>query len=117
MLTELGYTAAIAVTLPSQDFKTHRADDEMQQLLTIPIYAAAVIALLTTAYLSDKAGTRSMYVIVPLLVGGAGLIVVLALPKGQYPGALYAMLFFVAMGLYSIICGTVAWTGMSTLQT
>ena len=89
----------------------------MQQLLTIPINAAAVIALLTTAYLSDKAGTRSMYVIVPLLVGGAGLIVVLALPKGQYPGALYAMLFFVAMGLYSIICGTVAWTGMSTLQT
>lgn len=50
-----------------------------------------------------------MYIIVPLLVGGAGLIVVLALPKGRYPGALYAMLFFVAMGLYSIICGTVAW--------
>lgn len=52
-----------------------------------------------------------MYIIVPLLVGGAGLIVVLALPKGHYAGALYAMLFFVAMGLYSIICGTVAWTG------
>lgn len=47
----------------------------------------------------------------PLIVAGIGLIIVMAIPKGRYPGALYAMLFLVAMGLYSIICGSIAWTG------
>ncbi|CAH0017082.1 unnamed protein product [Clonostachys rhizophaga] len=93
VLKELGYTAEIA------------------QLMTMPIYAAAVVALLLTAFLSDRAGDRSLFVIVPLMIGGAGLIGLLAIPKkGVAPGALYAMLFLVAMGLYSIVCGTVAWT-------
>ncbi|KAF4459072.1 major facilitator superfamily transporter [Fusarium albosuccineum] len=93
VLKELGYTAEIA------------------QLMTIPIYVAAVVALLLTAHFSDKAGDRSMFVIVPLLVGGVGLIGLLAIPKrGVAPGALLDMLFLVAMGLYSIVCGTVAWT-------
>ncbi len=53
-----------------------------------------------------------MYVIVPLLVAGVGLIIVMAIPKtGKYPGAIYAMLFLVAMGLYPIICGSISWTG------
>ncbi|CAG9990621.1 unnamed protein product [Clonostachys byssicola] len=93
VLKELGYTAEIA------------------QLMTMPIYAAAVVALLLTAFLSDRAGDRSLFVIVPLMIGGAGLVGLLAIPKkGVAPGALYAMLFLVAMGLYSIVCGTVAWT-------
>lgn len=51
-------------------------------------------------------------VIGPLMVGGVGLIGLLAIPKGGVaPGALFAMFFLVAMGLYSIVCGTVAWTG------
>lgn len=46
------------------------------------------------------------------MVGGVGLIGLLAIPKGGVaPGALFAMFFLVAMGLYSIVCGTVAWTG------
>lgn len=86
--------------------------------MTIPIYVAAVIALLLTAYFSDKSGDRSLFVIVPLMVGGAGLIGLLAIPKNGFaPGALYAMLFLVAMGLYSIVCGTVAWTGKFTHRT
>ncbi|KAL4876349.1 major facilitator superfamily domain-containing protein [Aspergillus karnatakaensis] len=93
VVAELGYTSAIA------------------QLMTIPIYVAAVIALLTAAYFSDKTKDRSLFVIGPLIVGGIGLIGLLAIPKNGYvPGALYFMLFLVAMGLYSIVCGTVAWT-------
>jgi hypothetical protein len=46
-----------------------------------------------------------MFVIVPLFMGGAGLIALLAIPKGVVPVALFAM------GLYSIVFGTVAWTG------
>lgn len=87
------------------------SSDHTQQLLTVPIYVAAVIALLITAFLSDRAKSRSMYVIVPLVIGGIGLVTVISIPKGVYPGALYAMLFLVAIGLYSMICGTVAWTG------
>lgn len=93
VLKELGYTAEIA------------------QLMTIPIFVAAVVALLLTAYFSDRSGDRSLFVIGPLMVGGVGLISLLAIPKGGVaPGALFAMLFFVAMGLYSTVCGTVAWT-------
>ncbi|KAH8892180.1 high-affinity nicotinic acid transporter [Thozetella sp. PMI_491] len=88
VIVELGYTASIA------------------QLMTMPIYAAAVVAILVTAYMSDKAKSRSMFVIVPLIVGGVGLIGLLAIPKAKAPGALFAMLFLVAMGLYSIVCGT-----------
>lgn len=72
---------------------------------------SAVIALVITAFLSDRAKSRSMYVIIPLVIGGIGLVTVISIPKGVYPGALYAMLFFVAIGLYSMICGSVAWTG------
>lgn len=78
--------------------------------MTMPIYAAAVVAILVTSYLSDKARSRSLFVIVPLIVGAIGLIGLCAIPKDRY-GALYAMLFLVAMGLYAIVCGTVAWTG------
>ncbi|KAL4791067.1 major facilitator superfamily domain-containing protein [Aspergillus venezuelensis] len=93
VVAELGYTAAIA------------------QLMTIPIYVAAVIALLIAAYLSDRAKDRSLFVIWPLVVGGIGLIGLISIPKDGYaPGALYFMLFLVAMGLYCIVCGTVAWT-------
>lgn len=80
--------------------------------MTIPIYVAAVVALLFTAFFLDRSGDRSLFVIGPLMVRGVGLIGLLAIPKGGIaPGALFAILFFVAMGLYSIVCGIVAWTG------
>lgn len=33
----------------------------------------------------------------------------MALPKDRWPGARYAMLFFVAVGLYTPLCAVVAW--------
>ncbi|KAL4944948.1 major facilitator superfamily domain-containing protein [Aspergillus oleicola] len=51
------------------------------------------------------------------VVGGIGLVGLISIPKDGYaPGALYFMLFLVAMGLYCIVCGTVAWTAGMALM-
>ena len=82
--------------------------------MTIPIYVAAVIALIAVAYFSDRAGDRSTYLMGSLIVGLVGYIGLMAIPKnGSAAGGLFAMLFLVAAGLYATVCGTVAWTGKS----
>lgn len=93
VITELGYSAANA------------------QLLTIPIYVAAVICLIIAAKISDKYQTRSPFIIGPQLFGALGLIIVMAIPKEKYLGAIYACLFIVAIGLCTTITGVVSWTG------
>ncbi|KAF2100891.1 putative MFS nicotinic acid transporter Tna1 [Rhizodiscina lignyota] len=93
VINELGYSSANA------------------QLLTIPIYVAAVIGTITAAYLSDKYHTRSPFIIGPQLFGAIGFVVVMAIPKGKYPGAVYGSLFIIAIGLYTTITGVVSWTG------
>lgn len=78
----------------------------------MPIYVAAVIALLVVAFFSDRVRDRPLFVIGPLIVGMIGFVGLLAIPKdGSATGGLFAMLFLVAAGLYAIVCGTVAWTG------
>lgn len=45
----------------------------------------------------------------PLLFGAVGLIIIMAIPQGRYPGASYVMLFVVAIGLDTTIAGVVSW--------
>ncbi|KAK0761632.1 hypothetical protein N5P37_006585 [Trichoderma harzianum] len=94
VIDELGYSATNAV---------------IQQLLTIPVYIAAVIATVTSAYFSDRLKTRSPFIIIPQLFGALGLVIVMAIPKEKYPGAVYGALFIVAIGLYTTITGVVSW--------
>ncbi|KAK4065835.1 uncharacterized protein Triagg1_8387 [Trichoderma aggressivum f. europaeum] len=91
VIDELGYSATNA------------------QLLTIPVYIAAVIATVTSAYFSDRLKTRSPFIIIPQLFGALGLVIVMAIPKERYPGAVYGALFIVAIGLYTTITGVVSW--------
>lgn len=93
VINELGYSAANA------------------QLLTIPIYVTAVVCLIIAAKLSDHYQTRSPFIIGPQLFGALGLIIVMAIPKEKYPGAVYVCLFIGAIGLYTTITGVVSWTG------
>lgn len=76
------------------------------------MYIAAVIATVTSAYFSDRLKTRSPFIIIPQLFGALGLVIVMAIPKEKYPGAVYGALFIVAIGLYTTITGVVSWNGM-----
>jgi hypothetical protein len=69
------------------------------------------MSTLISAYFSDKYKNRSPYIIYPLLLSGMGYIVIMAIPKGPYPGAIYGVLFIIAIGLYTTIPGSVAWNG------
>lgn len=83
--------------------------DSEAQLLTIPIYALALIVVLVCSVWSDKAKKRSPFIIYPYLICAIGFIILMALPKDRWPGARYGMLFIVAAGLYTPLCSIVTW--------
>lgn len=87
VIDELGYSAANA------------------QLLAIPVYAVVVMGTITAAYLSDKYKRRSPFIIGPQLFGALDLIIVMAIPKEKYPGAVYDSLYIVVVGLHTPITG------------
>ncbi|OBT53111.1 hypothetical protein VE04_07821 [Pseudogymnoascus sp. 24MN13] len=91
VIKELGYSASNA------------------QLLTIPVYAFALIATVSAAFLSDRYKNRSNFIIYPFIIAAIGYIGLLALPHPGWPGATYGMLFVVAGGLYPTICGVISW--------
>lgn len=66
------------------------------QLLTVPIYVFAAVCCIGTAYLSDRVGKRSLFIIpfqVVILVG-----FVMCISSGK-PGVIYAGVFIAAAGV------------------
>lgn len=58
----LGYTSAVS------------------QLLTVPIYVAGVISVISLSWLADRKQVRWKFIVYPYLVAGAGLVALLAIP-------------------------------------
>lgn len=83
--------------------------DDVQQLLTVPVYAAALIAVIICSIASDRYRKRSPFVIYPYFISGIAFLLLLALPAERWPGARYAILFLAAIGLYVPLVGVVAW--------
>ncbi|EXJ69253.1 uncharacterized protein A1O5_07289 [Cladophialophora psammophila CBS 110553] len=79
------------------------------QLLTIPIYATALLVTIITCYYADHTKQRSPFIIYPFMLAVVAYAILIALPKDKYPGARYGMLFVVAAGLYPSICTVIAW--------
>lgn len=94
MIHQLGYTARIA------------------QLLTIPVYVWAMIATVSSAFLSDHYQNRSKFLLYPFMVAALGYLALILIPHPELPGLTYGMLFVVAGGLYPTICGILTWNGM-----
>ncbi|OAX82139.1 hypothetical protein ACJ72_03509 [Emergomyces africanus] len=90
VIRDLGYTAANA------------------QLMTIPIYVAAMMLTLTFAFFSDRYETRTPFIMGGFSIAVVGFIALLAIPHPKLPGVTYGMLFLIAMGMYSpftsIVC-------------
>lgn len=82
---------------------------EQAQLLTIPIYTGAVIAVLIVAYFADKRAQRFPFIFYPLVLCAVCFVALMAVPKTHSPGIRYGLLFGVAIGVYAPLTGIVAW--------
>ncbi|KAF1969445.1 MFS general substrate transporter [Bimuria novae-zelandiae CBS 107.79] len=76
------------------------------QLLTVPIYITASILAIGTAWLSDRAGKRSPFILVCLGIMAVGFIMCLATGT---PGVVYAGVFIAAAALYPAFPGNITW--------
>ncbi|KAI3337566.1 MFS general substrate transporter [Xylariaceae sp. AK1471] len=76
------------------------------QLLTVPIYIVAAILAVLVAYLSDRVGKRSPFIITGMLFILVGYILCISTGK---PGVVYAGVFLAAAGLYPAFAGNIAW--------
>jgi predicted MFS family arabinose efflux permease len=95
-------------TLPTaiNDMGYSRAE---AQLLTIPIYATACICVLIVSYFADRSTQRFPAICYPFLLCAVCFIALMAVPKEHSPGVRYGLLFGVAIGVYSPLCGIIAW--------
>lgn len=78
---------------------------EQAQLLTIPIYTGACIAVLIVAYFADKTARRFPFVCYPFILCAVCFAALIGVPKDHSPGIRYGLLFGVAAGIYAPLCG------------
>lgn len=89
IIRDLGYTAADA------------------QLLTVPIYVTAAGVGIIVAWLSDRQGTRTPFMLGTMIVGGLGYVIVLASAGRGVPGVVYFGVFVVGVGMYPAFPGSI----------
>ncbi|KAI1858514.1 uncharacterized protein JN550_012561 [Neoarthrinium moseri] len=88
IINNLGYTASTA------------------QLLTVPIYVTAAILAVIFAYISDRVGKRSPFVISFLFVMLVGFAMCISTTN---PRVVYAGVFLAACAIYPSFPGNIAW--------
>ncbi|KAJ4412117.1 hypothetical protein N0V82_008828 [Gnomoniopsis sp. IMI 355080] len=79
------------------------------QLLTVPIYVTAAILAVVFAYLSDRVGKRSPFIIVFLCIMVVGFSMCIATDPNEKPGVVYAGVFIIACSIYPSFPGNIAW--------
>lgn len=82
------------------------------QLLTVPIYITASVLAVVTAWVSDRYGKRSPFILVCLGIMAVGFI--MCLSTGT-PGVVYAGVFIAAAALYPAFPGNITWLSNSML--
>jgi MFS family permease len=98
-----GFTSIVPTVVEAMGYRSAEA-----QLMTVPIYVAAVICVLIIAFWSDHAQTRTPFIIGAYSIAVVGFVAQLALPQTRLFGVTYFFLFLIAIGLYgpfvSIMC-------------
>ncbi|KAH8121034.1 MFS general substrate transporter [Trichoderma asperelloides] len=96
IISNLGYTAAKA------------------QLLTIPPYALAFVTTVGVAVVSEKLGTRAVFIAGSSITAAIGYIILLAnTDPVTRPGLLYAGTFFAAAGIYPATALVLSWPAIN----
>ena len=101
------YTAPVVVK--DLGYSTAKA-----QLMLIPIYSFACIAVIVWARLSDHYGVRSTFIIIGQAANAIGQIALLAIPHPKFPGLTYFWLFVCLGGIYAPQQLLVSWTANNT---
>jgi MFS family permease len=91
IITSLGYTSSKA------------------QLMTVPIYITAAILAVIFAYLSDKAGKRSPFIITFLCIMIVGFAMCISVDPTKSPRVVYGGVFLAACAIYPAFPGVIAW--------
>lgn len=81
------------------------------QLLTIPLFLAGVISVISLSWFADKKQVRWSFVTYPYLFAAAGFLTLLAIPHPKYPGLTYFFLFFIPIGIYPSLISLCSWIG------
>ncbi|KAL3471367.1 putative MFS nicotinic acid transporter Tna1 [Aspergillus californicus] len=81
------------------------------QLLTVPIYVTAAIIAVVSAWLSDRAGKRSPFLIFHFACIITGFMIVIAATGRGVPGVVYSGIFLAVSGIYPGIPSIVTWVG------
>lgn len=79
------------------------------QLMTVPIYVTAAILAVIFAYLSDRAGKRSPFIIPFLCVMIIGFSMCISTDPTKHPRVVYGGVFIIVCAIYPSFPGNIAW--------
>lgn len=79
------------------------------QLLSVPIYVVAAFLSIVQAFISDRCGLRSPFLIFNYTCMIMGFVVCIALDPRVNPGGIYAAIYICAMGMYPAIPLSIVW--------
>lgn len=79
------------------------------QLMTIPIYITASILSVIQAYVSDKTGLRSPFIMGSFILMLVGTIIAIATDPSVKPLVVYGGVYITCAGLYPAFPGIVSW--------
>lgn len=79
------------------------------QLLTVPIYVTAAILAVVFAWISDRVGKRSPFIIAFLCVMVVGFAMCIGTDPKEKPGVVYAGVFLIACAIYPSFPGNISW--------
>ncbi|KAK7738294.1 hypothetical protein SLS63_002629 [Diaporthe eres] len=78
-------------------------------LMTVPIYVTAAILAVIFAYLSDRAGKRSPFIIPFLCVMIIGFSMCISTDPTKHPRVVYGGVFIIVCAIYPSFPGNIAW--------
>lgn len=83
------------------------------QLMTVPVYVLAATCAVIQAFVVDRVGVRSFFVLGDLVFVLAGFSMALAGQLSGTPGLIYASLYVSAVGLVSLFPGIISWVAIN----
>lgn len=98
--------ASISVFLPTI-IKSFGYTNAKAQLLTVPPYALAAIAMMVASYISDRIQSRGLIMSSMLTIGAIGYLLLLVVSGNQ--GVRYFAIFLCCAGTYTTIGLAVSW--------
>ncbi|KAM9929732.1 hypothetical protein OXX80_009590 [Metschnikowia pulcherrima] len=79
------------------------------QLMSAPIYIVAAVYSIVQAWISDKVGLRSPFLLFNFLCMAVGYVVCLCIDPRDFPHTIYGACFLIALGIYPAFPLVVIW--------